>query len=491
MSSTSKSPDAGAAGPTDQPGADAPQRPRFSTPLAVTTPPPSAEKPAAKPAAKAAEQPAPDRRKLRQERQAEQRARMEGLDEESDEHDEMAERRRANRKRQQAIRGAARPIPSPAGPVRRPARPARIARRHIALTLSFLLAVVLPILVSGWYLYTRAADQYASYLGFSVRSESGGSTASDLLGGIGSIVGATNGSSTDTDVLYKFIQSHDLVQRVDAKLDLRQIWSKPENDPIFSYTGNATLEDLLSEWSRKVKIYYDTGMIDVQVLAFDPEDARAITQAIYDEGTILINDLNDVAREDALRYARDELERAQTRLREARTAVQAFRNRHQLIDPSADVQGQAGVVATLQAQLAEQLVSLGLLQANAQANDPRIAQAELRINVIRDQIADERQKMGSDTATGEALSDVVGQYEGLAVDRQFAEQSYTAALATYDSARAEAARQSRYLAAYVKPTLAQDAEFPQRGLLLLMMGGFLLTIWIVFVLIFYSLRDRR
>ena len=57
--------------------------------------------------------------------------------------------------------------------------------------------------------------------------------------------------------------------------------------------------------------------------------------------------------------------------------------------------------------------------------------------------------------------------------------------------RPEAARQTRYLAAYVKPTLAQDSEFPKRMKLLPIMAGFLLLIWIVGVLTFYSLRDRR
>lgn len=131
------------------------------------------------------------------------------------------------------------------------------------------------------------------------------------------------------------------------------------------------------------------------------------------------------------------------------------------------------------------------LQANAQPNDPRIEQAELRIRVIREQIEQERQKFGSETATSEALSEVVGQYESLAVDREFAERTYIAALATYDTARAEASRLSRYLAAYVKPTLAQEPEFPERGKLLLIIGGFLLIIWIIGVLIYYSLRDRR
>jgi capsular polysaccharide transport system permease protein len=385
---------------------------------------------------------------------------------------------------------APKPRPAALPPVRPTAKKARLQRRHIGLAVSFLLFVLLPVIVSSWYLWARAEDQYASYLGFSVRSESG-TTSSEVLGGLTSLVGVGDSSSTDTDILYKFIQSHDLVQRVDARLNLRQIWSKAPDDPIFSYTGNSSLEDLLGEWERKVRIYYDNGMIDLRVLAFEPKDAQAISQAIYEESTILINQLNDIAREDTLRYSRDELDAALARLKEARQAMTEFRNRHQMVDPTADVQGQVGVVTSLQQQLAEALVQLGLLQSNAQPGDPRIEQSELRIRVIREQIADERKKFGSETATGEALSAVVGQYESLAVDREFAERSYTAALAAHETARMEASRQSRYLAAYVKPTLAQEAEYPARGKLLLIIGSFLLIIWIIGILMFYSLRDRR
>ncbi|MBM3606114.1 MAG: sugar transporter [Alphaproteobacteria bacterium] len=370
-----------------------------------------------------------------------------------------------------------------------PASPAKLERRHYGMAISFVLVVVIPVILSAYYLYTRAADQYASHVGFSVRSESAASPA-DVLGGLGSLVGVTSSSTSDSDILFKFIQSRDLVERVNARLDLRAIWSKAPDDPVFSFRGNASLEDLVSEWERKVRVYYDNGMIDLRILAFDPVDAQNIANAILDEGGILINQLNDIAREDALRYSRDELERAQERLREARAAVTNFRNRYQLVDPVADVQSQIGVVTSLQQQLAEQLVSLGLLQANAQPADPRISQTELRISVIREQIDAERQKFSSE-GDNVALSDVVGQYEILAVDRQFAETSYTAALASYETARAEAVRQSRYLAPYVRPTLAQEAEFPERLKLMLMIAGFLTLLWIIGSLMFYSLRDRR
>lgn len=392
-----------------------------------------------------------------------------------------AQAKKLDRERQERIDAALQK------PVLPPASPAKAKARHYGMAFSFLLVVVLPLLASAVYLYTRAADQYASYVGFSVRSEAA-PIASDVLGGLGSLVGAS--STSDTDVLYKFIQSRDLVERVDARLDLRGIWSKAPDDPIFGFRGDDSLEDLVAEWERKVRIYYDSGMIDLRILAFDPQDARNIATAILEEGGIVINELNAIAREDALRYSRDELERAQERLRAARQAISAFRHRYQLVDPAADVQSQTGVVTSLQQQLAEQLVSLGLLQANAQPDDPRISQTELRISIIREQIEAERKKFGSN---GEdvALSDVVGQYETLAVDREFAETSYTAALASYETARAEAVRQSRYLAPYIRPTLPQEAEFPQRVKLLVMIAGFLTVLWIIGSLIFYSLRDRR
>ena len=67
---------------------------------------------------------------------------------------------------------------------------------------------------------------------------------------------------------------------------------------------------------------------------------------------------------------------------------------------------------------------------------------------------------------------------------------YRAALTALEVAREDAARQSRYLATYVKPTLAQNAEYPKRWILAGLAGLFLLLIWSILALIYYSIRDR-
>ncbi|WP_238705135.1 hypothetical protein [Parasedimentitalea marina] len=113
--------------------------------------------------------------------------------------------------------------------------------------------------------------------------------------------------------------------------------------------------------------------------------------------------------------------------------------------------------------------------------------------VIEQRIAAERRKLGlgGSAAGATVFANLVGEYEGLLVDREFSEQAYTVAWAAYDAAQAEARKQSRYLAAHIRPTLAERAEYPDRPILLLVIGVFLLFVWLLLVLIYYSLRDRR
>lgn len=373
------------------------------------------------------------------------------------------------------------------------ARPARTRRRHAFLMLSFIWIVIAPALAASIYLWSRAADQYASRVGFSVRTEEKAS-AIELLGGITELSGS---SSSDTDILFAYLSSQELVARVDARVDLRAIWSAvPKGqDPIFSFDPTGTIEDLLAHWDRKINIVYDsgTGLIDLEIRAFDPGDALAIAQAVLDECTAMINSLSRIAQQDAIRFTQEELEAAVERLKTARRAVTQFRNRTQIVDPSIDTQNQMGLLVTLQQQLADALIESDLLVDTTRANDPRITQANRRIEVINARIASERRKLGlgEEGESSSAFATLVGQYEGLIVDREFAELAYTTALAAHDSALAEVRKQSRYLAAHVKPTLAERAEYPQRIKILSLICLFCFFGWAILCLVFYSFRDRR
>lgn len=364
---------------------------------------------------------------------------------------------------------------------------AKLRPRHRLLALSFFVVVFLPLLVSAAYLWGLAKDQYASTVGFSVRREDA-SAATDILGGLTSL---TKSSSSDTDILYEYLRSQKLVADMDARLDLRAIWSKPSGDPIFTLDPDGSIEDLVDYWQRMVQTSYEssTGLIEVRVLAFDPADATRIAQEILDQSANMINDLSAAAREDAVRFARGELTVAEDRLRAAREAVTAFRVKNQIVDPTTDFQTQAGLVGMLENQLAEAQIEIDLL-ADAAENDPRLIQAKRRADVIVARIAAERAKVGVGGGQKDYAA-LAADYERLLVDREFAEKAYVAALSAYDVAKAESQRTSRYLAAHVLPTRAEVSRYPERLSLLGLMTLFLGLIWSIGTLVAYSLKDRR
>lgn len=370
----------------------------------------------------------------------------------------------------------------------KPATAAKMKPRHRRVIQALYLFVFLPSILTALYLYIFAEDQYASTMGFAVRSQEMTSPI-DMLGGIANLSGSTG---SDTDILFEFMQSQRLVRSIDEKLDLRKMYHMP-SDPFFGIPNDSSIEDLVRYWSRIVKVYYSntTGLIEVRVTAFKPEDAQKIGQAIYDQSVQMINNLSISARRDATQYAREQLQQAKERLKKSREAVQQFRLRTQIVDPEADILGRMGVLNSLQGQLSSAQIEADILAKTAGQGDPRLRQIERRVQVIKERLASERERFSRGHGEDGAYAQQVGEYERLAVDREFAETAYVAALGALDVAVAEASRKSRYLAAYIEPTLAETAEHPKRLTILVTLFGFLLAGWAISVMIYYSLRDRR
>ena len=161
-----------------------------------------------------------------------------------------------------------------------------------------------------------------------------------------------------------------------------------------------------------------------------------------------------------------------------------------MVDPEADIAGQMGLLSALQTELAQALVERDTLLSYVDEQDQRVVQSNRRIDAITARIAEERNNLGI-AGPGTAPAVLLGQYEELLVDLEFANAAYTQALTNVSVARAEARRQTRYLAAHVKPTLSQEPQFPRRLTLSGIAALFLLVGWGLGVTFYYNIRDRR
>lgn len=387
------------------------------------------------------------------------------------------------------------PQPVAATPVRPVAGPAK-KDRYKKLWISFLVVVALPVLLTAAYLAFVAQDRYTSTIGFAVRSGNNDSGAGALLGGLASITGAS--ASGDSDILNQYIRTQQMVGAIDKKVDLRKIYSDNWiKDPIFKLYPEASIEDLTDYWDRIVKISYEqsTGLMQVEVNAFTPDDAERISAAILEESQNLINELNDNARHDAVKYAEDELTSAEDRLKQARAAITDFRIKTKIVDIQADVQSKLEVMAGLQQQLTQEQVNLNDLLSSTKGSDPRITQTQRRIDAIEDRIKTQQDALAQTgqvyTSSGNlGYPEAMAHYEALQTDLEFSQKTYVAAMTAVDAARLEAMRKSRYLATYISPTLAQRPEYPHRIEITSVVFLFLFFAWSIGTLITYSVKEH-
>jgi capsular polysaccharide transport system permease protein len=377
------------------------------------------------------------------------------------------------------------PEPAPESAI----EPARIRPRHQVLVASFLALVMLPVVATAVYLWFWAAPEYHSETAFSVRSEEMGSAAAGILGAITQIGG---GSASDTDVLYDYIRSQAIVEAIGARLDLRAIYNRAPEDPVFTLGDDPTIEALVEHWRRMVRVSLESreGIIDVRTYAFTPEDAQKIAQAVLAESNRLVNALSDQARQDAVRFAADELALAEAHLREVRANLANFRRDHRFVDPRADVSGQAGLLNGLENELAKAMVERDMLLTYADPKDQRVQQIDRRIAAVRARIEDERGSLAVGGVAG-SMPEVVGDYEELEVDLEIARTAYTHALAGRAAAEAMAQRQARYLVPHIQPTRAETALYPRKVLITGLAALFLTLGWSVVMLVYYNVRDNR
>lgn len=360
--------------------------------------------------------------------------------------------------------------------------------------LAFLAFVALPAAVAAWYLFWIAGDRYASRTAFSIRSNEVTAPV-EIFGAVTQLGGSS--AVTDGRILNEFIGSQPMLERARGALALDEMWNRQADDWLFALGRDQPVEDALWHWQRMVDVHLDTasGIVTVEARAFTPDDARAIAREILLASGEMVNRLSEDARSDAVRHAAEQLNAAEARLRAVRAKLRAFRDLEQEVDPAMNAQAALGLVAALEEEQARAQVRLESLGTVLDADAPRLRGLKREIETLEKRIAQERTRLGTGTQpeTGDArpLSQVVGDFEELVVDREFAEQAYTLALSTYEQAQADARRQSRYLAVHIPPTLSEDAEYPNRPTLLTAVFALFLAGWAILSLIAANIRERR
>ncbi|PDT81739.1 RkpR, polysaccharide export protein [Sinorhizobium sp. BJ1] len=367
--------------------------------------------------------------------------------------------------------------------------------RHAIIGASFLGLVAVPATLVSLYMAFIAADQYHSTTSFAVRSIEGGG-ATDILG----MFTQASGSSTVSDsyILMDYILSERMAADADRKFKLEDVYATRGLDYFYGIGSGLPIEDKLAYWQNMVNVNFDhaSGIMQVNVKAFDPKKAREIAHFIVERSDNLVNSLSLSARNDVLRAAQDEVLAGEARLSKARAGLRGYRDKSQEISPEEGAKLAVQLIGSLENELTKLNADLAAAKIQMSEDTPRIRVIRNRIESLEQQLAIERQRLGTGEKSGAEdpnAPDVAGriaEFEELETEREFAERAYTAALGSLERARIEANNRQRYLALFIEPTLSELAQYPARLLnsLLVVLG--LLFAWGIGVMSYYNIRDR-
>jgi len=379
----------------------------------------------------------------------------------------------------------------------------RALKQRPWVPLSIAVCVLLPTLVTALFYLFIASDRFVSEARFAVRS-----SESQSFDSLGMITGMPSSQMvSDSYIVADYISSRDMVDELVRRLPLRSVYADAD---YFSRIGEGvTLEQLIEYWQKRIDVYYDStkNTISVEVQAFNPTDADRITREVVDIVRILVNDLSAQARRDAVQFAASEVARSELRVRGAREDLLTFRVAHNELDPTQAAEATLGIAAQLEAErsrLASELASLsGYLSDEA----PSIQMLKSRITALAGEVAriqgqisvgaDAHGMRGSEQAVIDpsapppnAMASVIGEYQELMLNQEFAEKAYTAAMASLERARSEASRTQTYLAIYGQPSIAEEATYPRRWLNIWVVFALSSILWAIGVLGFMTVRDH-
>ncbi len=328
--------------------------------------------------------------------------------------------------------------------------------------IQFFIFVIMTTAIAAYYYGFVASGRYISTFQFTIETSKQASPT--MLQGI---IGQVSGHSTDkdTNVLSEYLRSPALLNHLNEWLDVKGHYQQESIDVISRLPKDATREDFLEYYRGFLEIDTKTtpNVVTVSVQAFDPDFASSMGQAMITLSEELVNSINEKIVADSVQMSRQEVAKSERRLNEAQSKAEAFQVSEVDIDPEKSAESISKIITLLEQQLAVSQSQLMELQAYMQPSAIQVVSLKTKINSLETQIDRERAKIITpEDENKKSFPEKLSNFSRLKMQVEFARQSYEAALASYEIAKANAMKKVSYVVAFVPASLPEGASEPQR-----------------------------
>lgn len=347
--------------------------------------------------------------------------------------------------------------------------------------------VLIPFVVIALYIGFVASDRYTSQATFTVMENSASEGGLDI-GFLG--IGNTGGLE-DERIIKEYIFSYDMLGYLDEKVDLMAHYQSGGADLLSRLSHYASREDFLEYYTKHITVGFDetSGLLVVEVQAFDREYAMLLLQTILKQTEGVVN---GISRELALsqsKFLEYQLRNAEEQLKECKQKLLEFQSAHGVFSPVLEGESLSGIMTKLESSLSEEKANLSQLLGYQKSSAPQVVASKERIRAIEKQIKQENMRLVGDNEG--AVNDLMSEYTNLQLNLEFAKNSYTATLAALEHAKAESTKKIKHLITISKPSLADEAKYPDREYILVTSLIVLLMLFGIVRMTITTIKEHR
>jgi len=281
---------------------------------------------------------------------------------------------------------------------------------------------------------------------------------------LSSLLGSVSGTSgSDQLLLRDHLLSVDMLQTLDARLNLRAHFSNTQRDVLSRmWDEQEPMEWFHRYYLSRVSVDYDehAGVLVIKSQAYDAETAHAITAMLVEEGERFMNSMAHRLAQEQVDFLDTQVLEMYQRSLQARQAVLAFQDQHGLLSPQGSAENLAGIINDLETQRVSLQARRSAMLGYLMEDSADIVELDLQIAAIEKQIAREQRRLTA--PAGQTLNAIVEEFQRLQLKAEFAQEVYKTALAALEQGRIEATRTLKKVSVLQSPTHPQYPLEPRR-----------------------------
>jgi capsular polysaccharide transport system permease protein len=327
---------------------------------------------------------------------------------------------------------------------------------------TFVALVLIPSLLFSFYQLFIATERFESQAKVLVQQPDASSTldaSMALLSGLG----VSSNGNADPEILKTYINSIDMANFLDQKLNLKAHYQNDDVD-IFSRLKDDDQEAFIDFYQKHINVVVDSasGIITISAQGFTPTFANQLVQSIANQAEWYINSIGHQLAKSQLAFITEEYDNIELRLQKAQTQLLNFQQKYNLLDPTSEGAALQQIAYGLEGQITAKETELKNLEHIMNSSSSRILSLKHELASLKQQLVNERQKLAQGINDDRSIGDILAEFTDLKVQMELALQAYTASQISLEKSRIEAYRQLKYLITVEAATMPEENRYPDQ-----------------------------